>query len=411
MLGSSFVQGETLPQAVKYLLQSNPDIRAIDFNRKAREKEVLQARAGYYPTLDYIGAIGINDTYEPQDYTSTPKEHTLSLRQNIFRGFSTVNEVKRQEARVESASYRLQGVKEYTALDAADVYLNVLRHLELNELARENLLIHERIFDQMKLRTESGVDDKANLDQVTGRLALARSNAVVTSINVDDAKTAYQAVIGHYPEDLVKPQPFESHMPKSLEEAQQIAVDNHPILKSAQADLEARKAQDLVAESPFYPVVDLEIDRNWKDEVDDFYGWEEDLTAMIRLRFNLFAGGKDKARKEETGELIREAMEIKKQTHRQVVESIRLSWMANKAAMDKMGHLEKYVQSTSSTAEAFSKQWRIGKRTMFDVLDTEAEVINARKDLINTVYDGLYAQYRTLSGMGNLIQALGLEKL
>jgi hypothetical protein len=46
---------------------------------------------------------------------------------------------------------------------------------------------------------------------------------------------------------------------------------------------------------------------------------------------------------------------------------------------------------------------------MFDVLDSQAEFINARKDLVNASYDKLLSEYRVLSGMGKLVHTLGLE--
>jgi outer membrane protein TolC len=46
---------------------------------------------------------------------------------------------------------------------------------------------------------------------------------------------------------------------------------------------------------------------------------------------------------------------------------------------------------------------------MFDVLDIEAELINAKIDLVNARYDKTYSQYRVLSGMGKLINTLGLQ--
>ena len=46
---------------------------------------------------------------------------------------------------------------------------------------------------------------------------------------------------------------------------------------------------------------------------------------------------------------------------------------------------------------------------MFDVLDIEAELINAKIDFVNAKYDKLYAQYRLLSGVGRLVHSLGLQ--
>jgi len=46
---------------------------------------------------------------------------------------------------------------------------------------------------------------------------------------------------------------------------------------------------------------------------------------------------------------------------------------------------------------------------MFDVLDTQAEYITAKSDLVRAKYDKLYSEYRILSGMGKLVATLGLQ--
>jgi len=397
-----------LQDAVQYMLQTNPEIKSLAYNRLARDQEIIQARAGYLPILDVSYAAGVEDQYHPFDDTTWPQSTILSLRQNVFRGFADQYEIKRQEARVNSTAYLLQGTSENTALVTSRVYLNVLRQLELLDLAKENLITHQRIYDQIKLRSESGIDRKADLDQVMARLALAESDVVVSEANVADAETDYQFVIGRMPEDLVKPHPVDSVMPLSMEEAQQLALDNYPILKSAKADLEAREAQHIVAKSNYYPKLDLAVDQRWEDDV-DIPGYEEVLTATAVVRFNIFNGFKDKARIAETSHQISEAREIQNNTYRQIIESIRLSWIAFTSVQNRITYLENYVKSTGLTADAFSKQWNIGRRTMFDVLDIEAELINAKIDLVNAHYDKTYAQFRLLSGIGKLVHTLGLQ--
>ncbi|MGB5884822.1 MAG: TolC family protein, partial [Desulfobulbales bacterium] len=135
----------------------------------------------------------------------------------------------------------------------------------------------------------------------------------------------------------------------------------------------------------------------------------EELRATAVARFNIFNGFSDKARIAETCYLIKEAREIQKNTERQIIESIRLSWMAHQASQNSIVYLQNYVKSTGATAEAFSKQWNIGRRSMFDVLDIEAELVNAKIDLVNAQYDKLYAQYRILNGMGQLVHTMGLQ--
>jgi adhesin transport system outer membrane protein len=108
-------------------------------------------------------------------------------------------------------------------------------------------------------------------------------------------------------------------------------------------------------------------------------------------------------------ELINEAREIRNNTYRQTVEFTRLAWISYRQATDQIQYLENYVKSTSETAMAFQKQWNIGRRTMFDVLDIEAELINAKRDLVNAQYDRMFSQYRVLTGLGQLVHTLGLQ--
>lgn len=401
---------ETLQDAVRYLIETNPEIRTVVYNRLARDQQVTQARAGYFPELGLMAGAGFQEVDKPVDQTLDPWEFTLSLRQNVFRGWQDMNEIQRQEARVRSQAYVIRSASENTALQTARIYLEVLRKHTFVDLAKENLQVHQRIYDQIRLRSESGVDRRADMNQVESRLALAESNVIVTETNLLDAQTNYLGVVGHLPDGLVMPEPPEPFMPASLEEAQEEALLGHPTLRQAEEDLVARKAQDDVARSPFMPIVDLELDKTWSEDLE--YGLnteDENLIGMVRVRWNFFKGWKDQARKAETSYLISEAREIRNNTHRQVVESIRLSWMAYQAAMKRMNYLQKRVDSSDATAQAYSRQWDIGKRTLLDVLDAEAERIDARRQFIDAQFDGLIAQYRIMNGMGKMVHCLDLE--
>jgi adhesin transport system outer membrane protein len=267
------------------------------------------------------------------------------------------------------------------------------------------LIVHQRISDQIKLRSDSGVDRKADMDQVQSRLSLSQSLIIVAEQNLSDAQTNYYALVGHLPVQLSRPASSEALLPATLEKAEQIALAAHPQLKSAGADLEARNAQHEVAKSPFMPIVDFELDKIYSRETDytavsnSTDTENEDLRAFVRLRYNLFNGWRDEARKIETIHLVNEAREIKNHTHRQVIESIRLSWQAYDATKKKINYLQQRLQFATATAEAYTKQWNIGLRSLLDVLD----------GLVVAEHDYLYAQDRVLNGTGALTAALKLK--
>ncbi|MFH1293579.1 MAG: TolC family protein, partial [Pseudomonadota bacterium] len=376
-MSTGVARGETLQEAIKYMLQTNPNIKAASLNRLAKDQEVIQAKAGYYPSIDVSSGVGVTYQSHPFYDTIWPKSTVLSLRQNLFRFFGTEYEVNRLKAAANSQAYFLQGFSEETALLASKVYLDVLRNLDLADLAKENLTNHEKISDQMKLRSASGVDRGADLDQVMGRLALAQSNDVIAAANNVDAKTSYQAVIGRMPEDLAKPEPVGPVIPGSMEEAENLALQGYPVLKSAQADLDARLAQYKTAKSQLYPTIDMAVDYAWRTDV-NIAGYQNNLTATASVNFNIFNGFYNKARIVQTVQQIKEAEEILNNTKRQIVQSARLSWESYRAAQKKVAYLEEYVKAAGSTSNAFTAQWNIGRRTILDLLDTQAEYITAK---------------------------------
>jgi adhesin transport system outer membrane protein len=406
-------QSSSLRDVVAQAIANNPDVRAAAYNRLARNEEVVQARAGYLPSLDLDAGAGIDDVKKPVDETIDPRSARLSLRQNIFAGFGTKNEIERQKARVEAQAYIVRDTANNVALQTADAFLQALRNQELVNLAKENLVMHERIADQIRLRSESGVDRRADQDQIQSRLNLAKSNLIINEQNLEDARSSFMAVTGFFPGLLEKPrQVNEDMLPPSLDEAQQKAVAAHPRLLSANMDVEARREQDQVSWSAFLPVVDLEVDKTYEKDTDyssDYSGDErEDLRLFLRLRYNFFNGWKDKARKSETEQLIQEAREIRSHTHRQTVESTRLSWQSWQSTQKRIEFLRRRAAFARSTAEAYAKQWNISQRTLLDVLDAEAERIDAAQQLVAAEYDGLYAECRILNSLGLLLPALGV---
>ncbi|BCO07741.1 channel protein TolC [Desulfolithobacter dissulfuricans] len=403
------LRAETLAEAVDAILHSHPEVRSAVHSRQAVATQVNQARADYFPSVDILAGSGTGRVYDPGDSDIDPRELTISLRQNLFAGFATLNETRRQQSRSRAAAFRLQAISENIALKTSRVYLDVLRQQDLLQLARENLIIHQRISDQIRLRSESGISTRTDMEQITSRLALARANEITARTNLMDAKTSYQAVVGHLPGELIQPPLLDQELPADLEKAQAMALREHPSLKSAEADLAARQARARVARSSLLPRIDLEVDRSWKEEFDDSNSGQDDLVAMVRLRYNLFRGGRDQASRLETSHLVQEARELRNNIRRQIIESIRLSWMAYQSVRERLPFLETRVQASRATARAYTKQWNIGRRTLLDVLDAEAERIDGEQDLVHARYDLIYACCRILNGCGRLVHTLGLK--
>ncbi|WP_438970502.1 TolC family outer membrane protein [Methylophaga sp.] len=415
-LSVGIASAATLQEAVDATVKTNPDVLAAAHERQAVSKEIDQARAGYFPTLDLQVGTGWEMTDNPSTRASgkgevhlNRDEARLDARQMLFDGMETKNEVERQEARTNSRAFSVFSAAENTGLDAVEAYLLVLRRQKLVELAQTNLEAHQRTHDQIMLRSERGVGRRADMDQSLGRLALAEANLMSEQSNLRDAETSYIRVVGMEPESLSQPDSPINLIPQTVEESIAIAVENHPTLRLASFDVDSAKAQHATAKAPFYPDLHLEVGTRADHDIDGQEGKDKDLYAMLRLRYNLVNGGRDTARREETAFLINQAAEIRNNTHRQVEESVRLSWNAWETVKRQMSFRRQHVESSEKSRDAYQQQFSLGQRTLLDLLDSENEVFRARTALVNTQYDEMFAMYRILNSMGMLLQGINVE--
>ena len=396
----------SLPEAVLRTLDTNPEIQAARHQLNSRDEEVRLAKASYLPSLEVAAGIGREtiDTPASDEVSLTRHEASVAARQMLFDGFATSEEVARQSARYHSALHSLKATEEGVTLRVAEVYLNLLRQGELLDLARATLYEHQNIHDQMVLRSKSGVGSRADLNQIAARLALSHSNMVTVRSNLLDAQTNFYRVTGIEPQLNTLSEPkIKQTLPVSQVSAEHIALQQHPTLKSAGADVNSAVAQYETSKSTLWPRLQLEADKSWDQNIAGVEGDNENLVVAVRMTYNLYNGGGDSARRRQTAHLLEEAREVRNNTSRQVVESLRLSWTALSAIRDQMKYLELHVRAAQDTRTAYQQQFNIGRRTLLDLLNTENELVDARRALINAGYDQLFAQYRIFNSMGQLL--------
>lgn len=220
-LASANVQAMSITEAVQSAVDYHPQVSSNRNSKLSADEDVKFARGGYYPSVDLVAGYGRqrsdntttraegNHNKETLNYTQSE----LRLRQMIFDGFNTSNEVGRTEAVSTSRAYYTQAVAQDVALRAVEVYLEVLKRRELVTLARNNLQAHLRVNDQIGLRNERGVGSTADLDQSRARRALAENNLDTAEVDLADAEANFFSVVGRMPDELESPQSIKGEVP------------------------------------------------------------------------------------------------------------------------------------------------------------------------------------------------------
>jgi adhesin transport system outer membrane protein len=415
-LAAGYAQAQTLPEAMQQAIEVHPEIQAGVNARIAADYAVRAAKGGYLPKVDVLAGYGREGSDTPTTRAETGKdgyttlnrgEASVRLTQMIFDGFATQNEVGRQQATANSRAYSLLGTSERTALNVAQVYLDVLSRREYVRLAKLNLDNHQRIYDQIQLRTSRGVGRTADLDQADARLAQARNNLITEQTNLADAETNYLSAVGQPADQLAAPAPFAT-MPASLDEARSQLVENSPVLRSAEADIAATEKQFSSAKSTFYPHFDAELSKNADNNVSGEDGHYNGWQAMVRMSFNLYSGGANKADLESKSYLSNQALDIRNNALRQLNEELGLAWNAYNNANQQLPIAKSYAERSNKVRTAYQQQFSLGERTLLDLLDSENETFTAERRVTEVQELKDFSQYRIKAVMGQLLQSQGV---
>ncbi|SPA51566.1 TolC family outer membrane protein [Cupriavidus taiwanensis] len=402
---------QALPQAVEHAVRSNPEVLAAGSRRLAADEGLKQARAGYLPRVDVSGAGGqvrldsqSSRAMGVSDSSYARHAADVTITQMLFDGFAVSSDVERQGARIDGAAYRVGATAEDIALRTVGVYVEVLRRQETVAIGVANLQAHQHIHDQIRLGVDNGVLRRADLFQAESRLALAQASLRAEEGALQDAVAAFVRVVGAAPQRLSRPGSLTGVLPASEQEAQQVASASHPALGAGQADIAEAEAARSLARSALWPKLDLELGAG-RDR-DRVLGTTDERRVMLRVRYNMFRGNADKARINEAGFQIQEAEQNLERLRRQVQESVSLAYNAYRTAQERLGSLQQYVQASDATRVSYGRQFRIGQRSLLDLLNAENEYFSARTAYVTGQYTELASQYRILAGMGLLLAAL-----
>ncbi len=415
-IAASPASAQTLEQSVIRGLQNNPEV-GIALNRfQAREDSIGVARSGFLPRVDLQAGYG----YEVSDNENTRvtgehsedlwrEELSINLRQMLFDGHRTKSDVERASAEAQAERYNLQDTAENLALRTAEVFLDTLNSERIQALAENNLASHQRIRDQIQLRTDSGIGSSSDLSQVQGRLARAESNLIAAQNNLQDSISNFVRVVGERPDQLAEPASPRASLPADVQQAEAIALAEHPVLLASAEDVRAASEKIRVEESANYPQLSFELGATANHDQDGVEAHDNDLTAMLRVSYNLYSGGRTRSSIAQASNEMAEARDVQQNGGRQVIEGLTLAWNAYQSLDRQLPYLNTHVEESRKTLEAYTRQFELGRRSLMDLLDTENEVFEARKAYLNAEKDWLFAQFRILNATGRLLSTLKVD--
>ncbi len=411
----SFVNAETLQEALAITYGSNPTLQAQRASVRGVDEGVSQALAGWRPTVTVTGEGGTeysknsSTTLPGGDRTYNPTSLALSVSQPIYTGGQTVANTNAAEADVLAARSNLNSAEQSVLQSAVTAYMNVVRDQSVVELNRNNVEVLIRQREAAQDRFDVGEITRTDVAQAEARLAGSRSDLVRSVGNLKVSEANYERVVGQKPGSLSYPsQP--DNFPESIDAALGLGMTNHPDIESAKFQEESSKHSIRATSGQLLPTLSLTGTLSHSDDQSSEAQWQEEGSLAATLSIPLYQSGAVYSR-------VRQARQLNSQRKieietavREVREAVSRSWEQLVSARAQIESNEEQVRANTIALEGVNQEAQVGSRTTLDVLDAEQELLISQVNLVTARRDVYVAIYDVYASVGNLsAKELGLE--
>ncbi len=394
-------------EAIKYALNRNPDISQAISSLAGQNVGIDIAKAGYYPQIS--GGLTTGDLSSGERGRQLL---TLSATQMLYdfgQVKSSVN-VEQAKLQVEQANVLIR--MDALALDVAQTIVNIQRYIQLKKIAEQQIAGIQRIQEIANLRANAGVASQADPIQAQSYLQAAQSSLIIQQSLLRRYQQHLQTLLGF---DVTKKSwVLSNDLVKLSDLYSEPEFNTLPKMIAAQASVEVAKAQKEQARLTRYPTLAVKgtisqaingkNPNNAKD--DGVYS-----SIMLEATSQFYQGGAT-ASQVKRASYAEEAAKAKvNSVYMDVLDQIRISREQIEDKQRQMQVLTSRQATTVSTRELYQEQYKLGTRTLVDLLNAEQAIHSANSELESARYDIYNSIVQYIEATGRSRQAYDLNNI
>ncbi len=385
---------ETLADA---LISAYKSSNLLEQNRavlRAADEDVATAVSALRPVLAFVAS---GDYRDPTNIGVDNLSASVALSASMTLFDSGRNRLGIDIAKESVLATReaLVGVEQNVLLGAVQAYFGVRSAIE-NVAINENSV---RVLGETLKATQDQFDvgevTRTDVALAEAQLAAARATLAAAQGQLAAARESYKASTGHYPGPLAAA-PRTPALPKSVDEAQRIALRTQPSILQAQHQVAAADVTVSLAAAQRLPTISADASLARTDN------GTNNSSVGVQLTQPLYAGG-------QLSSVHRQAIAQRaasrsglQQTSVLVAQSVANAWADIAVARAQISATERQISAATIAYDGVREEAKLGARTTLDVLNAEQSLLDARSSRITAVANLEVANYSLLASMGLL---------
>jgi outer membrane protein len=303
-----------------------------------------------------------------------------------------------------AARETLRVIEQTVLLDAATVYMDVVRDAAILEVQRSNVRVLGEILQQTRARFKLKEVTRTDVAQAEAQLAAGQSQMLSADSNLTTSKAAYHRVVGSEPGRLEPGLPVDRLSPHTLAAAIDAGMTANPSVMAASYGVDVAQLQVKIAEGALYPTVKLLGNAEYLHDV-PFNGLipeQSSATALITVTMPLYQGGAEYSAIRQSKETLAQRRLDLATTRDKARAAVVQVWGEIQAVKAQLQAAQEQVRAAEVALNGVRIEARLGLRTTLDVLIDQQASVNAQVSLVTAQHDRVVGSYKLLSAAGRL---------
>jgi outer membrane protein TolC len=406
-LCSNPLAAQPMERIVAEAVRNHPKLAAARAGAFGVQAEIEVAQAALKPKLNFSGGGGRGFSFASGG-VSPAGDIVAQGVYPLYDGSRSINEINRQEYRFLTSQQKADQVRDQLIAVVADAYVEVGKQDALVKLALDNVAAHQdlmsKVLEIVKLDRGRGVD----ATQVAVRLQQAKVNLNAQRNAFNEARAILTDLLGRDDFEVLQAKDPASGMPLNLVEAS-VWLQEHPTMRAARAEAKVSDYAAQIAAAWSKPRIDvLGTLSNPASALNSRYFSNFDV--RLGVQWSAFDGGAGRAAERAAGMQKLAAEEQIKVVQKDLATDVSRAWSQMRSREGRFTEFVDLALRAREVRAAYWEQFRIGRRSILDLLNAENEGFQASLNAEQSRQEMLQYQYRVLSSTGKLSKWLELDE-
>ncbi|GLR49413.1 TolC family outer membrane protein [Shinella yambaruensis] len=414
---------ETLAGAMAKAYENNPDLNAARAALRAIDENVTIAKAGMRPhvtgvaevegtrtNLDVRPAANIFGQRAGRQTDYVASSYGITISQQVFDGFQTLNRVRAAEANVLANRESLRAQEISILLAAVESYSNIARDQQIVSIRKKNIAFLQEQLSAANARLNVGEGTRTDVSLAEAELASAKALLTAAVSSLKQSEAAYVQIVGEMPKGIKQPSPAKKAMPNSLDNAVATGMRENPNILAAMRSVDAAGFSVKEAEGAMLPGVSLQGSVYKSVNTEDGPSDSLQGTVSARLTVPIYQGGAEYGQIRRAKERFGESQLLVDSARMEVQRTIATAHAQYEAAKASIAAIRVQIDAANQALSGVIEERNVGQRTTLDVLNAQQNVLDAQEDLAAVQRNAVVASYSLLAATGSLtVRSQGLE--